>query len=53
MKWLDNYDIGAIIGCTVCIFFKPTWITPIIWVIILVAINNIIYMISKKRKGDN
>ncbi len=38
-KLLEPYDWGAIMGCAVCVLFKPHWSTPAIWAINFMIIN--------------
>lgn len=51
---LSEFELGAILGCIICVFSPPYWFTPIIWIALLILLNIVFSYISqiiKERKN--
>jgi len=47
MRGFDGFDLGALTAVTVCLFIEPIWITPIVWAIMFMLLNNFLEVIKK------
>jgi len=47
--FLEEYHIGALFACLLCVFIEVYWFTPIIWFLMFSIINILIHILINNK----